>query len=73
MTLSDRQQQLTIPLIGHLSPGDSARVSIRAGDVVLATSEPVGISVRNVLRGTVVDLEPVADSAFSSSTSVNGG
>ncbi len=30
------------------------RIGIRAGDILLATQEPVGISARNVIRGRIV-------------------
>jgi molybdate transport system ATP-binding protein len=33
------------------------RVGIRAGDILLATSEPVGLSARNLIRGHVVKLQ----------------
>jgi molybdate transport system ATP-binding protein len=36
--------------------GSSIRVAISAGDILLATAQPVGISARNVLRGRVVSL-----------------
>lgn len=37
--------------------GASLRVGIRAGDVLLATSPPVGLSARNVIPGRIVSLE----------------
>ena len=37
--------------------GSSLRVGIRAGDILLATSPPVGLSARNVIPGRVVSLE----------------
>ena len=37
--------------------GSSIRVGIRAGDVLLATSAPVGLSARNVIPGRIVSLE----------------
>ena len=37
--------------------GSSLRVGIRAGDILLATSAPVGLSARNVIPGRVVSLE----------------
>jgi molybdate transport system ATP-binding protein len=66
-------QQMTVPVIKGAKEGDVVRLSIRAGDVVLATSEPRGLSVRNVLRGTLTNVAPLADSAFATvSVSVDG-
>jgi molybdate transport system ATP-binding protein len=33
------------------------RVAIRAGDILLATSEPHGLSARNVIEGRIVAME----------------
>jgi len=38
-------------------PGATFRIGIRAGDVLLATREPGGISARNILPGKIVSLE----------------
>ncbi len=70
--VAHQDQQLTVPLTSSVAPGDSVRISIRAGDVVLATEEPRGISVRNVLAGKLSRVEPVVDSAFAN-VSVNIG
>ncbi len=37
--------------------GSALRVGIRAGDILLATSPPVGLSARNVIRGRVMSLK----------------
>ncbi len=37
--------------------GSELRVGIRAGDILLATSVPVGLSARNVIPGRIVALE----------------
>jgi molybdate transport system ATP-binding protein len=37
--------------------GSSFRVGIRAGDILLATSPPVGLSARNVIPGRITSLE----------------
>jgi molybdate transport system ATP-binding protein len=47
---------LEVPL-SRLEPGAAVRVGIRAGDVLLATEQPRGLSARNVLPGTLVALE----------------
>ena len=45
--------------------GDSARLAVRAGDVVLASGEPGTLSVRNVLQGTVAEIAEIKDAAFA--------
>jgi len=57
-------QRITLPTVPGASAGDSVRLTIRAGDVVLATEEPRGSSVRNVLEGALGDIVPIPDSAF---------
>ncbi len=37
--------------------GSRLRVGIRAGDILMAISKPVGLSARNVIAGRVVALE----------------
>ena len=37
--------------------GSALRVGIRAGDILLATSPPVGLSARNVIPGRILALE----------------
>ena len=46
--------EIEVPL-GTAAVGAAVRVAIRAGDILLADREPVGLSARNVFRGTVVD------------------
>jgi molybdate transport system ATP-binding protein len=38
------------------SVGASIRIAIRAGDILVGTEEPRGLSARNVLRGRLVEL-----------------
>jgi molybdate transport system ATP-binding protein len=47
---------LETPLI-RAETGTHLRVGIRAGDILLATVKPVGLSARNVLAGHLVSLE----------------
>lgn len=47
---------LEVPL-SRLGVGAAVRVGIRAGDVLLATEQPRGLSAQNVLRGTLVALD----------------
>jgi len=37
--------------------GDSVRVAIRAGDILLALERPTGLSARNILHGTIESQE----------------
>ncbi|MGC4083441.1 MAG: molybdenum ABC transporter ATP-binding protein [Vicinamibacterales bacterium] len=46
---------LEVP-VGHAAVGSAVRVAVRAGDILLATSEPRGLSARNVLAGTLTSL-----------------
>jgi molybdate transport system ATP-binding protein len=47
---------LETPLI-RAEAGSPLRVGIRAGDILLAISKPVGLSARNVIAGRLVSLE----------------
>ena len=49
------QVQLETPLV-RATVGAKLRVGIRAGDILLATSHPAGLSARNILPGKVVGL-----------------
>jgi molybdate transport system ATP-binding protein len=46
---------LEIPDVEAL-PGEQVRIRVRARDVSIALARPVGLSIRNVLAGTVVEL-----------------
>ena len=48
--LAASQTELEVPLSGT-PPGRPVRIAIRAGDILLATNEPRGLSARNILRG----------------------
>jgi molybdate transport system ATP-binding protein len=54
--LTGREIELETPLV-RADVGSSLRVGIRAGDVLLATARPEGLSARNVLPGRMVSLE----------------
>jgi len=54
--LNESACELEIPL-GFAVAGDRVHVAIRAGDILLATSPPQGLSARNILEGCVVGLE----------------
>jgi molybdate transport system ATP-binding protein len=48
--------EIEVPL-GHAVPGDLIYVAVRAGDILLATQAPQGLSARNVLEGEVTLIE----------------
>lgn len=54
--LAGSEREIEVPL-GYAAPGDAVRVAIRAGDILLATERPHGLSARNVLEGTIASLE----------------
>lgn len=60
---------LSVPL-GHCAIGETVRVGIRAGDVLLAIEEPRGVSARNVLPAVVTAIERAGDDVL---VSVNCG
>jgi molybdate transport system ATP-binding protein len=50
--LGASQTELEVPL-GRAAVGDAIRIAIRAGDILLASERPRGLSARNVLPGTL--------------------
>jgi molybdate transport system ATP-binding protein len=44
-----------VPL-GRAEPGVRVRIAIRAGDIILATEQPHGLSARNTFRGRVLSM-----------------
>ena len=48
---------LTVPISADAPVGQRVRLRIRARDVALATRAPEGLSIRNVLPGTIVKIE----------------
>ena len=49
--------EIEVPL-SYAATGDLVRVAIRAGDILLATEQPHGLSARNIIEGRIVSLEP---------------
>ncbi|MEO1192651.1 MAG: molybdenum ABC transporter ATP-binding protein [Pseudomonadota bacterium] len=58
-------QGLTMPMLKALRPGERVRLRVRSRDVALATEEPRGLSIRNVLAGQVVSIESEPETAFA--------
>lgn len=57
--------ELEVPL-GFAVAGDRVRVAIRAGDILLATEQPRGLSARNVIEGRIISLQPRGTMAVAS-------
>jgi molybdate transport system ATP-binding protein len=53
---AERKVQLETPLM-RSETGSTLKVGIRAGDILLATTNPVGLSARNVIPGRISALE----------------
>jgi molybdate transport system ATP-binding protein len=43
--------------LGHAAVATAVRLAIRAGDILLATERPYGLSARNVIAGKIISLE----------------
>ena len=54
--LAESDVELETPLV-RASTGTPLRIGIRAGDILLATVQPMGLSARNLIPGRVVSLE----------------
>jgi molybdate transport system ATP-binding protein len=54
--LSESRCEIEVPL-GYAAPGDLVHVAIRAGDILLATSQPHDLSARNIIEGRIVAME----------------
>lgn len=54
--LAESACEIEVPL-GHASAGDHVQVAIRAGDILLASERPRGLSARNILEGRLISLE----------------
>jgi len=71
-TLDLHGQKIIIPAM-DLKPGDALRLRVRARDVTLATDRPDNISIRNVLRGSVVEIRAEDGTAFAETLIDVGG
>jgi molybdate transport system ATP-binding protein len=54
--LGDSACEIEVPL-GYAVSGSRVRVAVRAGDILLATEHPHGLSARNVMEGRILSLE----------------
>ncbi len=53
--LDNSSVELETPLV-RADPGSALRIAISAGDILLASAQPEGLSARNILAGQVVSL-----------------
>jgi molybdate transport system ATP-binding protein len=56
VALQGTTTSIEVPLT-YAKMGDSVRVAIRAGDILLALERPIGLSARNILHGTIESQE----------------
>src|SRR5260370_14847461 len=54
--LGESACEIEVPL-GYAAAGNRMQVAVRAGDILLATERPHGLSARNVIEGRIVSLE----------------
>jgi molybdate transport system ATP-binding protein len=59
------EQSIVVPAQQARAPGSRMLLRVRAGEVALATAEPAGISIRNVLRGRISRIEADSARAFA--------
>ena len=70
--LDHNGQELVMPMT-DTPVGGELRLRIRARDVSLATVRPTGISIRNILSGTVAEIVEEPDTAFAETLVDIGG
>jgi molybdate transport system ATP-binding protein len=54
--LSGSSVELEVPLV-RAEPGAPIRIALRAGDIMLASAKPVGLSARNQFQANIISLE----------------
>lgn len=73
VTMLDLNGQVIVLPAVAAAVGDEVRIRIRARDVVVATERPKGLSIRNVLEGTLVEIVEEPDTAFAETLIDVGG
>ena len=56
-TLQLNGASLLVPLANQYKVGHKLRIRVRARDVSIALQQPIGISIQNVLRSTIISLD----------------
>jgi len=64
LRLGESPCEIEVPL-AQASAGDRVQVAIRAGDILLASERPRGLSARNVIEGRMASLEQRATSCIA--------
>ncbi len=54
--LGESACEIEVPL-GYAAVGSRVQVAVRAGDILLATERPRGLSARNIIEGRILSLE----------------
>lgn len=54
--LGESACEIEVPL-GYAAAGSRVQIAVRAGDILLATERPHGLSARNVMEGRILSLE----------------
>jgi molybdate transport system ATP-binding protein len=54
--LSESACEIEVPL-GYAAAGSRVQIAVRAGDILLATERPHGLSARNVIEGRILSLD----------------
>lgn len=62
--IANSEVELEVPLVASVPTGD-VRLAIRAGDILLATEAPRGLSARNVIPGLIRSLKPEGSSVVA--------
>lgn len=70
--LDHHGQEIVMPM-AELAAGDEVRLRIRARDVALATRRPEGISVRNIMSGSITEIVEEPETAFAETLVDIGG
>jgi molybdate transport system ATP-binding protein len=70
--LDHHGQSISIPF-ADVDIGDPVRLRIRARDIALSTQKPVGLSIRNVFAGTIVEIREEPGTAFAETLVDIGG
>ncbi len=70
--LDHHGQSIDMPMV-DLPIGSEVRLRVRARDVSLAIERPKGISVRNILEGSIVQIEEEPETAFAETLVDIGG
>lgn len=65
LTYLDHNGQTIVMPMAELSIGTDVRLRVRARDVALAIKKPEGISVRNILSGSITEIVEEPDTAFA--------